>query len=146
MTVHQDPPDGVIVDADALRAWTQALLQCVGTPPDIAADVAEVLVASDLRGIASHGTARLAQYLALVRAGVLDPAARPVKEKGKPALVRFNANNGWGQHAGRIAADDVAARAGSWARRSRSCATTTTTKSPAGTRCGWRGRGWSASR
>jgi LDH2 family malate/lactate/ureidoglycolate dehydrogenase len=111
MPVHHDPADGVTVDARALRGWTESLLQRIGTPADIAADVAEVLVASDLRGITSHGTARLEQYLKLVTAGVLDPAARPMRESGKPALGRFNADNGWGQHAARIATDDAIVRA-----------------------------------
>ena len=53
--------------------WTAAIVERIGTPPDIAADVAEVLLSSDRRGIASHGTARLPQYAALVDAGVLDP-------------------------------------------------------------------------
>ena len=112
MAVYQDPLDGAVVSAEALLTWTKALLERIGTPPDIAEDVAEVLVASDLRGISSHGTARLAQYLKLVSADVLDPSARPVKEKGKPAIARFNANNGWGQHAARIATDDAMERAG----------------------------------
>jgi LDH2 family malate/lactate/ureidoglycolate dehydrogenase len=107
---YQNPPDGVVIGAQHLRAWTDSLVQRVGTPSDLAADVAEVLVASDLRGIASHGVARLEQYLKLVNAGVLDPAARAEKEKSRPALARFNANNGWGQPAGRMAAEDAAAR------------------------------------
>ena len=110
MPVYQDPVDGTVVAADALRDWTDALVRRVGTPPDIAADVAEILLASDLRGIASHGTARLPQYVKLVEAGVMDPAARPVKEKGKPALARFDANNGWGHHAARVATEDALAR------------------------------------
>jgi LDH2 family malate/lactate/ureidoglycolate dehydrogenase len=111
MPVYQDPVDGVVVEARALRAWTDALVQHIGTPPDIAADIAEILLASDLRGIASHGTARLPQYVNLVEAGVMDPAARPTREKARPAIVRFNANNGWGQHAGRIATEDALVRA-----------------------------------
>ena len=103
--------DSVIVPVKELESWTNSLLIRVGTPLDVAKDVAEVLVASDLRGIASHGVARLEQYLKLVGAGVLNPAARPVKAKGKPALALFNANNGWGQHAARIAADDAIVRA-----------------------------------
>jgi len=109
--VYADPDEGVTVSAYHLRSWTEQLLQQIRTPPDLAASVAEVLVASDLRGIASHGTARLAQYLKLVSAGVLDPTARAVKEGGKPALARFNACNGWGQPAARIAADDAIQRA-----------------------------------
>ncbi|HEY6929864.1 MAG TPA: Ldh family oxidoreductase [Thermoanaerobaculia bacterium] len=111
MAVYQDPVDGVTVAAKALQAWTDALVRRVGTPADIAADVAEILLASDLRGIASHGTARLPQYLKLVAAGVMDPVARPVKDKGKPAIARFDARNGWGHHAARVATDDAIARA-----------------------------------
>jgi len=111
MPVYQDPVDGAVVQAEKLRAWTEALVRRVGTPPDIAADVAEILLASDLRGIASHGTARLPQYVKLVEAGVMDPTARPVKEKGKPALARFDGNNGWGHHAARVATEDAIGRA-----------------------------------
>ena len=105
MPVYQDPVDGAVLAAEELRAWTEELVRRVGTPPDIAADVAEILLASDLRGIASHGTARLPQYVKLVEAGVMDPAGRPVKEKGKPALARFNGGNGWGHHAARVATE-----------------------------------------
>ena len=73
--------------------------------------MAEVLLASDLRGIASHGTARMPQYVKLVQAGVMDPAARPVRERGRPAFARFDARNGWGHHAGRVATDDAIDRA-----------------------------------
>ena len=111
MPVYQDPAGGVAVDAAALGAWTDALVRRIGTPTDIAGDVAEILLASDLRGIASHGTARLPQYFKLVEAGVMDPAARPVKERGKAALARFDARNGWGHHAGRVATEDAIARA-----------------------------------
>ena len=71
MPVYPDPDDGAVIVAKDLHAWTDALVRRVGTPPDIAADVAEILLASDLRGIASHGTARLPQYLKLVEAGVM---------------------------------------------------------------------------
>ncbi|MEO8430779.1 MAG: Ldh family oxidoreductase [Acidobacteriota bacterium] len=111
MPVYEDPSDGVRVEAEKLSRWTAATLERVGTPPDIAADVAEVLVASDLRGIASHGTARMPQYVRLVEAGVMDPRARPVRERGKPALARFDAGNGWGHHAARVATDDAIGRA-----------------------------------
>jgi LDH2 family malate/lactate/ureidoglycolate dehydrogenase len=110
MPVYQDPQDGRLVEAKALRSWTANLVGRLGTPDDIASDVAEVLLASDLRGIASHGTARLPQYVKLVEAGVMDPAARPVHEKGKAALARFDARNGWGHHAARVATDDAISR------------------------------------
>jgi LDH2 family malate/lactate/ureidoglycolate dehydrogenase len=105
MPVYSDPLDGLAVPVEALRDWTQRILEVLGTPSDIAADVAEVLIASDRRGIASHGTARLPNYVALVEAGVLEPAARPIRDAGKPALARFDAGNGWGHHASRVAID-----------------------------------------
>ena len=54
MPVYADPLDGLAVPVPLLRTWTARLVEAVGTPPDIAADVAEILVASDRRGIASH--------------------------------------------------------------------------------------------
>jgi LDH2 family malate/lactate/ureidoglycolate dehydrogenase len=116
MPILPDPTDGVAVRPDLLRSWTAALVGSVGTPDDIAADVAEILVAADRRGIPSHGTARLPNYLALVSAGVMDPAARPVAEVERAALVRYDARNGWGHHACRVATDraiEMARTAGS---------------------------------
>jgi LDH2 family malate/lactate/ureidoglycolate dehydrogenase len=111
MPVYADPLDGLAVPAALLQAWTARLVESVGTPPDVAADVAEILVASDRRGIASHGTARLPNYVALIEAGVMDPAARPVADGGRPALLRFDARNGWGHHASRVALDAAVAAA-----------------------------------
>jgi LDH2 family malate/lactate/ureidoglycolate dehydrogenase len=102
---YAEPPDAVRVPPASLRAWTSRVVEALGTPPDIAADVAEVLVAADRRNIASHGTARLPQYASLAEAGVLDPAARPTRDAGRPAFARFDAANGWGHHAGRVATD-----------------------------------------
>ena len=111
MPLYPDPEDGFVVAADKLRAFTDELVRKVGTPADIASDVADLLIASDLRGIASHGTARLPQYLKLIEARVVDPAARPVLERSAPALAGFNGNNGWGHHGGRVAIDEAIERA-----------------------------------
>ena len=105
MPVYADPTDGLVVPVKLLLTWTAGLVESWGAPPDIAADVAEVLVASDARGIASHGTARLPNYLALIDAGVMDPAARPRRVGGRPALLHWDGMNGWGHHAGRVAVD-----------------------------------------
>lgn len=117
MPVYQDPDDPRALNADALEAWTAAIIERLGTPAPIAADVATVLLASDRRGIASHGTARLPQYVGLVEAGVLHPAHEPVLEKDLPALGRFDARHGWGHHATRVATDraiEGARRVGSY--------------------------------
>src|SRR5262245_20847874 len=111
MPVYAAPDHGVAVEASVLRSWTVALVAALGTPADIADDVADVLVAADRRGIVSHGTARLANYVALVEAGVLDPGARPILEREKTALTRFDARSGWGHHSGRVAVDWAIERA-----------------------------------
>ena len=111
MPLYEDPAGGLRMAADPLEAWTAELIERLGTPPDVASDVAEVLLASDLRGIASHGTARLPQYVALAEAGVMDPRARPVRERGRPGMMLFDGRNGWGHHAGRVAMDDAIERA-----------------------------------
>ena len=105
MPTYADPEGGCAVPADALQAWTAALLERFETPPDIAAHVAEVLVAADRRAIASHGTARLPQYIALIEAGVMKPTARPRLVRSRTAIALFDANNGWGHHASRVALD-----------------------------------------
>jgi LDH2 family malate/lactate/ureidoglycolate dehydrogenase len=53
----------------------------------------------------------LPQYVKLAEAGVMDPAARPVLVRGKPALSLFDAQNGFGHHAGRVAIDHAIERA-----------------------------------
>ena len=117
MPILPDPTDGVAVRPHLLQGWTAALVGSVGTPDDIAVDVAEILVAADRRGIPSHGTARLPNYLALVsrRASwTRRPGQSPRSERA--ALVRYDARNGWGHHACRVATDraiEMARTAGS---------------------------------
>ena len=105
MPVYADPVDGRALAPSRLEAWTAGLIERLGAPTDIAADVAVLLLASDRRGIASHGTARLPQYVALVEAGVLDPSARPEVLRRRAAIALLDARNGWGHHASRVATD-----------------------------------------
>jgi L-2-hydroxycarboxylate dehydrogenase (NAD+) len=111
MPVYDDPVGGARLESGALLRWTAALVERLGAPGDIAADVAELLIASDLRGIASHGTARLAQYVKLAEARVMDPEGRPRLERDKAALSLFDGRNGFGHHSGRVAIDHAIERA-----------------------------------
>ena len=105
MPVYADPVDGHALAPKRLETWTARLIERLGAPADIASDVAVLLLASDRRGIASHGTARLPQYVALVEAGVLDPTARPAVLRRRAAIALLDARNGWGHHASRVAVD-----------------------------------------
>ena len=112
MPVYADPIDGVTLAADALTEWTGRVVERMGTPSDIAVDVACILVASDRRGIASHGTARLPRYAALIEGGAMDPVARPELLRSKASVALFDARNGWGHHAARVAMDAAIEGAG----------------------------------
>ncbi|MBI1725103.1 MAG: Ldh family oxidoreductase, partial [Candidatus Tectomicrobia bacterium] len=73
-------PETRRVSAAALAAFTAGAIRTLGAPEDMARVTAEALVAADLRGIFSHGVAGgtgLHELIERVRAGAVDPAARP---------------------------------------------------------------------
>lgn len=72
------------------------VLTALGTPDDIAAVVANILVGAHLAGHDSHGIQQLPGYVQAVREGHLLPAARPgiVSEQGSVVFAR--GNWGWG--------------------------------------------------
>ena len=83
-----------------LVAFTREVLERVEVPPAEAEQTAQVLVASDRRGIASHGVARLNYYVTMIQEGFIDPRARPeiVRQSATTALI--DAHNGLGQPVG----------------------------------------------
>ena len=95
----------------ALIRYTAAILEGRGTGRGDALTAATVLAASDVRGIESHGVARLEQYVAAIDAGIIDPAAQPetIRQSGATALV--DAHNGLGQVAGVYAMELAIAKA-----------------------------------
>ena len=82
--------------AEVLGDFSTRLLVSAGVPPDDAAQAAEVLIAADLRGIDSHGVARLRGYFEAVRTGQINatPELRVVRETLTTATV--DGDNGLG--------------------------------------------------
>ncbi len=66
---------------------------------------ARVLVASDLRGIASHGVARLGRYINGLKEGYIVPGAQFEIGEPVPAVGVIDAKNGIGQVVGNLAMD-----------------------------------------
>ncbi len=91
------------VDEATLRGYTAAILRGAGMSADDAGVAAAVLTTSDARGIESHGVARLPQYVKLIDAGVLDPAAVPTIERESAVTALVDGRNGMGQVAGDVA-------------------------------------------
>jgi LDH2 family malate/lactate/ureidoglycolate dehydrogenase len=82
------------------RAYIQLALTTVGVDAGQARDVAEVLLASDIRGIESHGIARLRWfYVDRIRLGTInkDPSYKVVRET--PTSFLLDADNGLGHPA-----------------------------------------------
>ena len=79
----------VCVPADVLQRFVEQVFVKVGTPPDEARICADVLLASDRRGIESHGVGRLRVYYERIRAGVqkVETEIEIVKETATTALV-----------------------------------------------------------
>lgn len=100
--------NSTIVSASALQDWAERALLAAGTLPAAAADTARLLVRTNLRGIDTHGIARLPVYLTKLASGEMNPRAVPRLTWREPALLEVDGDGGLGQHVGRIAVDELA--------------------------------------
>lgn len=70
-------PAGTIrVATEVVHGWLASAFRAVGVPPANADLHADVLVAADLRGIRSHGVARLSYFLVRLANGTINPTPR----------------------------------------------------------------------
>ena len=113
-----------LVDVTQLSAVTQGLLQALGTPEDLAVQVAGSLVDAQCVGHESHGMIRLVEYAGFVESGRLDPAVRAVVDRRTGATAMVDGRHGWGQPACWLAVDtarELAAAHGTAAVTVRNC-------------------------
>lgn len=92
------------VDAGHLRKVLAGILEGLGTDTADAATVAELLVEADLRGVDSHGTHLMGLYVSRLRAGHIDPTARPRILDDQGSTLLLDGGLGLGQIAGLEAA------------------------------------------
>ncbi len=90
------PDKATRVMPDPLRSFVKAAFLGVGMDDEGATLMADALVASDLRGVFSHGTRQTAAYVPLLRQGRLNPrpSVRVVNES--PTSVRVDGDGGLG--------------------------------------------------
>lgn len=81
------------------------LLEGAGAPSDIASQVGELLVWSERIGHSSHGLLRIVPYVERIRAGRLEPGARPTVVRETDTMSLVDGNLGFGQVAGMFAAE-----------------------------------------
>lgn len=104
-----EPTPSLSFPADHLRDFSQRVFSHFGVPDEDAALAADVLARSDLRGIDSHGVARLLTYHDMLDHGRINPRPqlRIVRESASTATV--DGDNGLGlvvgPKANRIALD-----------------------------------------
>lgn len=85
-----------VVRPERLRRFVARLFAALGVPEHDAATVAAVLVEADLRGVESHGTTRVAGYVAMFRLGLLNPHPEVKVLKETPSMAMLDGDNGFG--------------------------------------------------
>src|SRR2546426_3000645 len=94
-------PDEILIQPKPLCAFISQLFQKTGVPIVDADAVAGVLVATDLRGIFSHGTRLAPQYLQHLLDGYMNPRPQPRVERETAAMALIDADRGIGHLAAR---------------------------------------------
>jgi len=95
--------EGILVRAQTLKAFVARALQRLDVPAEDATTVADILVAADLRGIDSHGVARLRRYVSGLHNGSIKarPNIRAAYES--PCSATLNGDSGLGHVIGKYA-------------------------------------------
>ena len=96
-TTGKDPSR---VDAGTLQSFCTTVFEKLGVRPSDAAITSEILVSADLRGVDSHGVARLPRYVHGLRDGVMLPVVDPQIVHETPTTATVDACDGLGQPAG----------------------------------------------
>ena len=109
-------------DPERLTDFAAAVLEAERVPADDARLVASCLVQAEMWGHPSHGMLRLGWYVARIRSGVVDPAAKPETVVDRGALALLDGHEGLGHV--------LCARPGSMGWGWSACATPTTSAWP----------------
>jgi L-2-hydroxycarboxylate dehydrogenase (NAD+) len=103
---------GIRVEAEPLAAFCVKVFRKLDVPEEDAAIIADNLVTADLRGVSSHGVARLRRYVKGVQDGIMlpRPDVRVVHET--PATALIDGGDGLGQPVAKRAMDLAIEKAG----------------------------------
>jgi L-2-hydroxycarboxylate dehydrogenase (NAD+) len=85
------------VGVAALHTFCTEVFEKLGVPSEDAAITSEVLISADLRGVESHGVARLPRYVDGIRDGVMVPRPNVQVVQETVSTAVLDANNGLGQ-------------------------------------------------
>jgi uncharacterized oxidoreductase len=99
------------VSADTLRDLTEACFRAAGCPPEDAAQIARLMVLSNLCGHDSHGVRQIPRYLDNIRKGTIVPGAEMTVVTETPTIAILDANRSMGHIAATRAAELCIAKA-----------------------------------
>ena len=86
------------VPKEKLFKFAMEVMKKIGCDDEKASTVADVLVEADMRGISSHGVARLRRYVDHIKEGIIDPSGEPEIIFETPVSLVIDGNNGVGQY------------------------------------------------
>src|SRR5256712_4676801 len=89
-------PDSILFPPEQLFEFTTRVFRHLGVPHDDARIAATVLQAADLRGIDSHGVARLHSYFDMLQLGRIDPRPKITVVRESPSTATVDGGNGLG--------------------------------------------------
>jgi LDH2 family malate/lactate/ureidoglycolate dehydrogenase len=94
---------GGYVAASALQEFTRAAFERLGLPAPDAATVADCLVRANLRGLDSHGVARIPIYTKRLRLGLVNPKPILTTRQVAASAARLDGQDGMGMVVGTAA-------------------------------------------
>jgi L-2-hydroxycarboxylate dehydrogenase (NAD+) len=101
--VPVQPDQSVTIPSEELEKWLQQVFENHRLPPSDARTAARALVKASLRGVDSHGVARVPMYCERLRRGVANPTPDITVTRVAPAAVLVDGDNGLGLVVGRRA-------------------------------------------
>lgn len=91
-----ETPADIRFPSSVLREFCVRTFLHFGVPEEDAHTAAEVLARADLRGIDSHGVARLRSYVDMLTLGRINPRPTPRIVRESPSTATFDGDNGLG--------------------------------------------------
>ncbi len=93
--------DKILIQEKALRTFCEQVLMKLGVPPADAQVTTDVLVLADLRGIESHGVARLQRYVTGLKEGYMKPTDHSTIVRETKATALLDGGQSLGQVVGK---------------------------------------------
>lgn len=91
------------VDSSRLKEYCEKILLGNSIPEEEAKIIADSLVDANEIGVDSHGVTRIADYMKRLEKGLIEPKTELSVVRENKATILYDANNGWGQYAGKVA-------------------------------------------